>query len=40
MLKDYLERAEKATKSIHTPHLLEEALAWHIRFTQTGTMKK
>lgn len=40
MLLDYLERAEKATGFAHTPHLLEEALSWHIRFMQTGTMKK
>ncbi|EAX48143.1 Acetyl-CoA hydrolase [Thermosinus carboxydivorans Nor1] len=40
MLLDYLERAEKATGLAHTPHLLEEALSWHIRFMQTGTMKK
>lgn len=40
MLLDYLERAEKATKQAHTPHLLDEALSWHVRFTQTGTMKK
>ncbi len=39
MLKDYLERAEKATGYAHTPHLLDEALSWHIRFMQTGTMK-
>lgn len=40
MLTDYLERAEKATGFVHTPHMLEEALSWHIRFNQTGTMKK
>lgn len=40
MLLDYLERAEKATGYTHTPHLLEEALSWHIRFLQTGSMKK
>jgi succinyl-CoA:acetate CoA-transferase len=40
MLLDYLERAEKATNFAHTPHLLEEALSWHTRFVQTGTMKK
>lgn len=40
MLLDYLERAEKATKQAHTPHLLDEALSWHKRFTETGTMKK
>ena len=40
MLKDYLERAEKATGFAHTPHMLDEALSWHTRFIQTGTMKK
>lgn len=40
MLMDYLERAEKATKNAHTPHILAEALSWHTRFMETGTMKK
>lgn len=40
LLTDYLERAEKATGFAHTPHLLDEALSWHTRFMQTGTMKK
>lgn len=39
LLLDYLERAEKATGYAHTPHLLDEALSWHTRFLQTGTMK-
>jgi succinyl-CoA:acetate CoA-transferase len=39
MLMDYLERAEAETKKAHTPHLLKEALAWHIKFTEEGTMK-
>jgi succinyl-CoA:acetate CoA-transferase len=39
MLRDYLERAEKATGNAHTPHILEEALSWHTRFIKTGTMK-
>jgi succinyl-CoA:acetate CoA-transferase len=39
MLRDYLERAEKATGLAHTPHLLDEALSWHTRFMKTGTMK-
>lgn len=39
MLLDYLERAEKATGMAQTPHILEEALSWHIRFAKTGTMK-
>lgn len=40
MLLDYLERAEKATKNAQTPHILSEALSWHTRFMETGTMKK
>ena len=40
MLLDYFERAEKATGRAHTPHILEEALSWHTRFLQTGSMKK
>jgi succinyl-CoA:acetate CoA-transferase len=40
MLKDYFERADKATKHAHTPHLLKEALSWHERFVETGTMKQ
>lgn len=40
MLADYYERAEKATDFSHTPHLLTEALSWHSRFLETGTMKK
>lgn len=39
MLSDYLERAEKATGYAHTPHILTEALSWHCRFIETGTMK-
>lgn len=40
MLLEYYERAEKATKKAHTPHLLAEALSWHVRLMETGTMKK
>ena len=39
MLLDYYERACKATKNAHTPHILSEALSWHVRFQVTGTMK-
>ena len=39
MLRDYLERAIVATKHAHTPHILEEALSFHIRFNKTGSMK-
>ncbi|EGO63036.1 acetyl-CoA hydrolase/transferase family protein [Acetonema longum] len=39
MLQDYLDRAIKATKNAHTPHILSEALSWHVRFLETGSMK-
>ena len=38
MLRDYLERA-MATVGGHTPHIMCEALSWHCRFLETGTMK-
>lgn len=37
-LRDYFKRA-CATSSQHTPHLLNEALSWHQRFLETGSMK-
>lgn len=40
MLFDYLERAESACKKAHTSHLLGEALSWHVRFMETGSMLK
>ena len=40
MLLDYLARAEQATKYAQTPHILSEALSWHTRFVETGTMKQ
>lgn len=39
MLQDYLDRAIKATGGAHTPHILNEALSWHVRFMETGSMK-
>ncbi len=39
LLLDYLERAEKSGNGLHTPHLLNEAHAFHIRFLESGTMK-
>lgn len=41
-LLDYVERAERLcteTRSLHTPHDLGEALSWHRRFQETGSMK-
>jgi succinyl-CoA:acetate CoA-transferase len=37
-LQDYLDRSTKAASGQHTPHLLDEALSWHSRYLQTGTM--
>lgn len=37
-LLDYLERAEAGGAGRHTPHLLGEALSWHQRFQETGSM--
>jgi succinyl-CoA:acetate CoA-transferase len=36
MLFDYIEGAN--LRSGHTPHMLEQALSWHIRYKETGTM--
>ncbi|MDO4239856.1 acetyl-CoA hydrolase/transferase family protein [Micrococcus sp.] len=38
-LEDYYQRALKTSAGLHTPHLLGEALSWHQRFLETGTMK-
>lgn len=40
LLLDYYERALKETKNAHTPHILKEALSFHERFVETGTMEK
>lgn len=39
MLRDYFARSISLGKYNHTPHNLEEALSWHRRFMETGTMK-
>ena len=39
MLKDYYNRASKYSKYKHTPHIIGEALSWHNRFLETGTMR-
>jgi len=36
MLFDYIDGAN--LRGGHTPHMLEQALSWHIRFRETGTM--
>jgi succinyl-CoA:acetate CoA-transferase len=38
LLTDYADRAERGAPGLHTPHLLTEALSWHIRYLETGTM--
>lgn len=39
MLKDYFMRSLSDSKYKHTPHLLNEALSWHQRFLEKGSMK-
>jgi succinyl-CoA:acetate CoA-transferase len=39
-LTDYFERASKTANGLQTPHDLREALSWHVRFLETGTMKQ
>jgi hypothetical protein len=34
----YFDRAVATAPGKHTPHLLDEALAWHTRYLQRGTM--
>ena len=38
-LRGYFKRACAASAGRHTPHLLNEALSWHQRFLDTGSMK-
>ena len=38
-LQDYFDRASRDSYGKHTPHLLPEALSWHQRWLDTGTMK-
>lgn len=38
MLKDYFNRAAQSGPK-HTPHILDEALSWHTKFIETGSMK-
>ena len=39
LLRDYLERARAGASGQHTPHLLREALSWHQRYLDTGSMR-
>jgi succinyl-CoA:acetate CoA-transferase len=38
-LQDYLDRAVATGPAKHTPHLLSEALSWHVRYLEEGTMR-
>lgn len=38
-LRDYYRRALDGASGRHTPHLLDEAFAWHTRYMRTGTMR-
>lgn len=40
MLADYFERALASSYGKHAPSLLNEALSWHQRFVETGTMRR
>ncbi len=39
LLQDYFDRARRESYGQHTPHLLPEALSWHQRFVEAGSMK-
>jgi len=39
-LQDYLDRATATSPGKHTPHLLGEALSWHLRYLQEGSMQR
>ena len=38
-LRDYARRAGASSPGKHTPHLLDEAFAWHSRLLRTGSMR-
>ncbi|MFT6950652.1 MAG: succinyl-CoA:acetate CoA-transferase [Paraglaciecola sp.] len=37
-LTDYFERACASGRGMHTPHLLDESLSWHLNYEKTGQM--
>ncbi len=39
-LQDYFDRAVAGSRGKHTPHLLTEALSWHARYLDTGSMRQ
>ena len=38
-LREYVRRALDVSPGKQTPHVLEEALSWHVRYQRTGTMR-
>ncbi len=38
-LEDYFDRAKAGSSGKHTPHLLDEALSWHRRYLEQGSMR-
>ena len=39
-LHDYVARAQRNPVGQHTPHILSEALSWHQRYVETGSMRQ
>lgn len=39
MLEEYYQEAYASAKGKHTPHVLEKAFSWHLKYLQTGSMK-
>ncbi|CAF3758101.1 unnamed protein product [Rotaria magnacalcarata] len=37
-LRDYYKQAQRVSFGLHTPHDLQQALSWHVRLQQTGSM--
>ncbi|MET7904825.1 hypothetical protein ABZS86_26535 [Streptomyces sp. NPDC005355] len=36
-LEDYYQQAPASPHSRHTPHLLDQALSWHVRYLTSGS---
>lgn len=39
MLEEYYQEAYASAKGKHTPHVLEKAFSWHLKYLQTSSMK-
>ena len=39
LLEEYYQEAYASAKGKHTPHVLEKAFSWHLKYLQTGSMK-